>query len=170
MVCLVLMTKQDSICDKCVFNGLYRWLDHAIKAHNDNVILSFSLVIENALTATMKRQIKLNEERLYDVVMPYHEDVTKAKNEKLLILWLSILCRLTNDNAACDSIMEALHQKLDALIREHYYSEPVFEKIYVDIGHKESYGQRADQLMQLHQRDRHLVAAFVPQALGEHLQ
>jgi hypothetical protein len=141
MICLVLMTKQDSICDKCVFGGLYRWLDHAIKAHNDNVIMSFSLVIENALTATMKRQIKLNEERLYDVVMPYHEDVVKSKNEKLLILWLSILCKLTNDEAACESIICALYQTLDALLREHYYNEPVFEKIYVTIGDLEPYDQ-----------------------------
>lgn len=131
MVCLVLLAKQDSICDKIVFDGHYRWLDPTIRQHNDNVILSFSLVIENALTATMKRQIKLNEERLYDVVMQYQEDVTKNKNDKLLILWLSVLCKLTNSEAACENIMCYLYPALDSLIREHYYNEPLFEKFYV---------------------------------------
>lgn len=131
MVCLVLLTKQDSICDKVVFDGHYRWLDPAIRQHNDNVILSFSLVIENALTATMKRQIKLNEERLYDVVTQYQEDVTKSKNDKLLMLWLSVLCKLTNSDAACENIMSYLYPALDGLIREHYYNEPLFEKFYV---------------------------------------
>jgi ribosomal protein S6 len=131
MVCLVLLTKQDGVCDKVVFDGHYRWLDPAITQHNDNVILSFSLVIENALTATMKRQIRLNEEMLYDVVMKYQGEVTKNKNDKLLILWLSVLCKLTNSEPACESLMANLYLALDALIREHYYNEPVFEKFYV---------------------------------------
>lgn len=137
LVCLVFLTKIDDVCDRVVFEGHYRWLDPTIKAHNDTVVLSFILVINNAITATMKRQNTLNSERFYDVVMQYYQDVISTKNEKLLILWLSVLCKLTNDPDSCVSMHGYLYAHLDNLLREYYYNEPVFDKLFVRPPHPE---------------------------------
>lgn len=110
------------------------------------MVLTCTLVVENALTATMKRQIKLNEERLYSVVMQYHEDVVNSKSEKVLILWLSILCKLTNDETACTNIIDFLYQTLYGLLRENYYNEAIFEKIYVEYTYLEPNDQRPDDV------------------------
>lgn len=131
LVCLVFLTKIDDTCEKSVQSGLYRWLDPCIRSHNDTMVLSYIFVIENAITATMRRQNKLNEERFYDVVMQYHPEVVATKNEKLLILWLGVLCKLTNSKDSCESLLAYLYPTLDGLLREHYYNEPVFEKLYV---------------------------------------
>lgn len=132
MVCLILLTKMEDIADKVVFTGLYRWMDPALKKHNDNTLLSYLLVIANSITATLKRQIKLTEERYYEVAMQYHQEVIQSKNEKLLMLWLGVLCRLTNSIESCNTFMDYLYPYLDGQLREFYYNEPVFEKFYVN--------------------------------------
>ena len=56
---------------------------------------------------------------------------------ELLILWLSVLCKLTNDPDSCVSMHGYLYAHLDNLLREYYYNEPVFDKLFVRPPHPE---------------------------------
>lgn len=131
LVCLVFLTKIEDICDKCVSNNNYQQLDATIKTHPDNGVLSFVLVIDNAITATMKRQAKLNQDNFSDVIREYNRDVFNTKNDKLLILWLGILCKLTNNTDSCKSMKKNLYQYLEGLLRETFAKDNVFEKLFV---------------------------------------
>lgn len=105
LICLFLICKIDDIAEKAVFSNHYQSLDQVAKNNNDGTVLSYVLVIDNILTSSIRRQRHLVDNNFHTEVSQYFSKVEAAGKDKLLIIWVGILCKLTNSDISCKYLL-----------------------------------------------------------------
>lgn len=131
LICLFFMCKINDIAEKTVFRDFYTSLDDCVQNYDDNTILSYVLVIENILSATIRRQHHLINGGFHRTVATYYDKVIAADKEKLLIIWVSILCKLTNSEQSCSYFLVNIFEKLFILAQAYFENPVIFERLYV---------------------------------------
>lgn len=131
LVCLFLMCKLDDVATNAVFNNYYKSLDDVLKKHEDKSVLSYSLVISNILTSNIRRQKHLIDNGFHAVIGQYLQRVLDTGKDKLLIIWIGILCKLTNSDLSCKHFLDNSFNELHQLSETYFEQDTIFEKIYV---------------------------------------
>jgi hypothetical protein len=88
-------------------------------------------VIDNILTSSIRRQRHLVDNNFHTEVSQYFQKVEAAGKDKLLIIWVGILCKLTNSEISCKYLLSHNFQQIVALLKKHQENDAVFEKIFV---------------------------------------